>query len=63
MSKKYLTKVEAERVFKTNMCSVVNKDDKSNLRLEWILFIDSLCKNGDISQKQYESWDLPNFLK
>lgn len=31
------------------------KDDYCKVQFEWSCFIDTLCKNGEITQKQYES--------
>jgi len=31
------------------------KDDYCKVQLEWSYFIDSLCKNGEITQKQYNN--------
>ena len=35
------------------------KGDKIAKREEWSYFTDMLCKNGDITLKQYESWSNP----
>lgn len=31
------------------------KDDYCKVQFEWSCFIDSLCKNGEITQRQYEN--------
>lgn len=35
------------------------KADWLAVQFDWSCFIDSLCKNGDITQQQYESWLFP----
>lgn len=31
------------------------KDDYCKVQLEWAFYIDSLCRNGEITLKQYET--------
>jgi hypothetical protein len=33
--------------------------DKPRLFLEWNIWTDSLCKSGQITQKQYDNWTGP----
>ena len=35
------------------------KDDKPALREAWHNYIDSLCKDGEITLQQYENWGNP----
>lgn len=35
------------------------KQDWYAVQYEWEVFMDSLCKNGDITQEQYDSWVFP----
>lgn len=35
------------------------KADRLAVQTAWEVFIDSLCKNGDITQEQYDSWVFP----
>ena len=63
MSKKYLTKVQVEKMFKEEIYPGLNKSDKPALNLAWVVFIDGLCKDGEISQSQWNNWTLPKFIK
>lgn len=60
---KYLTKKEVERMFKEEVYPSLNKSDKPMIREAWINFIDMLCKDGEISDNQYNTWSTPNFIK
>ena len=60
---KYLTKKEVERMFKEEVYPSLNKSDKPMIREAWINFIDMLCKDGEISDKQYNTWSTPSFIK
>ena len=61
--KKYLTKVQVEKMFKEEVYPHLNKNDKPSIRYEWSVFTDGLCKDGNISEKQYDTWTLPSFIK
>ena len=52
---RYLTKVEVEKRFKRDIFPSLNKSDKPEIRLAWHIYIDMLCKDGEISQNQYEN--------
>jgi len=54
-----MTKAEALKHFKQNILPSIPKNDRPALREEWLVFTDSLCKSGMISNKQYETWDNP----
>ena len=60
---KYMTKKDAEKIFKENFLTGLNKKDKILIKTTWNDFTDSLCKDGQISEKQYNNWDYPRFCK
>ena len=39
------------------------KTDKPQLREAWNNFTDGLCKSGQITMRQYETWTHPKFIK
>jgi hypothetical protein len=39
------------------------KNDIPAKQQAWTEFVDMLCKNGDIKQKQFDTWDNPSFAK
>ena len=61
--KNYITKKEAEKIFKEDFLTELNKKDKILIKTEWNNFTDSLCKDGQISEKQDNNWDYPRFCK
>ena len=63
MRKSYMTKKEVEKLFKTEIYPTLNKSDKPMIRELWHSFTDTLCKNGEISEKQYDNWNTPKFIK
>ncbi len=55
--KKHLTKNQVLQMFRE-----VDNSPKGDIvwkRESWNNFTDMLCKNGEISLKQYETWDNP----
>ena len=60
---KYLTKKEVERMFKEEVYPSLNKSDKPMIREAWNDFTDMLCKDGQISDNQYNTWSTPGFIK
>lgn len=44
----------SESVFKDAV-----QDDYCKAQLNWSCFIDSLCKAGEITSEQYETWAFP----
>ena len=60
---KYMTKKQAELFFKEETLLDLDKKDKILIKTEWNNFTDSLCKDGQISEKQYNNWDYPRFCK
>jgi hypothetical protein len=59
---KFMTKKEAEQEFKElyKLCDF--KHDRPGIRMAWNNFTDSLCKDGRISNKQYQNWTQPDFV-
>ena len=59
-----MNKVEAEKQFKESyLTEEFKKMDKYAQRLEWDMYVDHLCKAGEISQNQYHNWMRPKFIK
>jgi len=59
-----VTKAQALEQFRYNWQVIVKqhprlKNDKVWKREEWGMFTDSLCKEGYITMKKYESWSNP----
>ena len=58
-----MTKQQALEYFKENILPAVikkyGKNDETAIREEWNVYTDTLCKNREITLKQYESWDNP----
>lgn len=40
------------------LCAAL-KQDWYAVQYTWEVFVDSLCKNGDITQEQYNTWTFP----
>jgi len=63
MSNKYLTKKQALETFKADILPEVvaryGKDDKPAICEAWNDYTDMLCKEGQISSKQYSNWGNP----
>ncbi len=53
-----MTKREALSIFKNGLMGVV-PGDVIYTRENWNNYTDFLCKNGDITMRQYETWDNP----
>lgn len=62
-STKKMTKKEALAEFRESVLPAVvkryGKDDKIAIREEWSNWTDGLCKDRQITMKQYESWSNP----
>ena len=56
--RKYLTKKQAIIMFKEIAMSIPSHD-KPMLREAWNNYTDSLCKDGEISDRQYSTWSNP----
>ena len=59
---KKLTKKETEILFKEEILPFVDKKDKPALRQAWNDYTDFLCRNGEITMRQYETWTQPRFI-
>lgn len=60
-----MTKNEAAELFiteyygsKYNLRKAID-DDKVEVRCSWVDFTDWLCRDGYITQKQYDTWTCP----
>lgn len=60
---KYITKKEAEKIFKEEILIHLNKKDKVLARTSWNDFTDTLYKDNQISENQYNNWTQPRFCK
>ena len=58
-----MTKQEALRLFRQEIAPLVRekygRNDIVAMREEWNNYTDALCKDGEITLKQYESWTGP----
>lgn len=61
-----MTKKQAVEFFREEILPVIKENyeqdgitDKPARREAWNNFTDSLCKDGQITLKQYETWDNP----
>jgi len=66
MTNKHMTKEQALSIFKQEILpNLLRKEEENGIkdiparRFEWHCFIDSLCKNGEITQRQYDTWGSP----
>lgn len=60
---KYMTKKQAELFFKEETLPDLDKKDKILVRTAWNDYTDYLCKEGYISENQYNNWMYPRFCK
>lgn len=60
---KYMTKKQAELFFKEETLPDLDKKDKILVRTAWNDYTDYLCKEGYISENQYNNWAHPRFCK
>lgn len=51
-----MTKKQAIAIFKVHYMPYLDKTDRHLISYEWGIFTDMLCKNGEITTKQYETW-------
>lgn len=56
--KRNMTKAEALQQFR-ELAVNIPRGDEVMRRCAWNDYTDALCKNGQISEKQYESWSNP----
>lgn len=59
MAKTRMTKAQALDCFRKTILPSIPRHDKVMRREAWNNFTDSLCKAGEITLKQYESWENP----
>ena len=66
MTNKHLTKEQVISMFKEDFLPVIKERYESDgiidhpaRREAWNNFTDALCKNGEISERQYMNWDNP----
>lgn len=61
-----MTIIEAIEMFKENNGEFLKKCKETNdvcaVNYEWSCFTDTLCKEGLITQKQYDTWLTPKFI-
>jgi len=58
-----MNKKQAIDIFKSEYLPSISKTDKPAIRQEWGIFTDMLCKNNQITLRQYETWHQPTFCK
>jgi hypothetical protein len=51
-----LTKKQVIATFKTEILPAIPANDKPAQRMAWNNYTDSLCKDGQITLRQYETW-------
>lgn len=54
-----MTKLQAVKLFKMEILPFMDKNDKVAIRCTWNDWTDSLCKNGEITESQYNKWSNP----
>lgn len=56
-----MTKVEATRLFREVYpdCYKDVRGDYCKVQFAWSCFVDGLCKDGQITQNQYDNWTMP----
>lgn len=60
--KKYITKAEAIKIFKSEYKEQIKEMSNTDRRLTWNDFTQHLYDNGQISHNQLYTWDQPKFL-
>ncbi len=58
-----MTKNQAVSEFKENHLPYINKKDKPAKREAWNNYTDMLCKDGQITDNQYNRWTQPSCVK
>ena len=60
-----MNKKTAISIFKNEYAQFLidKKKDIPAKQLAWSGFVDMLCKNGDITQKQFDTWGNPSFAR
>lgn len=59
MGRRMTTKKDVLKYFNEYIKPTIPSDDKPALREAWNNYIDMLCKDGDITEKQYNNWSNP----
>lgn len=60
MTKEQASKLFVESHYEDNRnLRAALKADRLAVQFEWSCYIDSLCRDGEITMKQYESWTFP----
>lgn len=54
-----MTKKEVVKIFDRDIRRGIPSNDKPMLAEAWNNFTDALCKSGQITLKQYETWTTP----
>lgn len=57
-----MTKVDAEQGFKEFYGEVLAGKDIPAKRMAWQVYVDGLCRGGEITQKQCDTWGNPSFV-
>ena len=60
--KKYLNKKQVESMFKETHASILKTNDRPMKSQAWHNYTDGLCKDGQISERQYSTWNTPKFI-
>ena len=65
-----MTKLQAVEIFKNEILPDIKRVEEEYTNkdvllrnVEWSYFIDMLCKNGDITESQYNRWFTPSICK
>lgn len=58
-----MTKKQAENIFKEEYADFLKTATSTDKRCAWNDFTDFLCKDGHITQRQYNTWSHPSFCK
>lgn len=54
-----MTKKQAVKIFKYEILPLMDKSDKVAIICAWLDWTDILCKNGEITSRQYDNWTNP----
>ena len=58
MKKTDAIKIFIEHYYPNNLYQELRKD-RLAVQFNWECFVDYLCKNGDITQEQFNNWTFP----
>ena len=70
MARNRMTKADAEASFREHyLPAIIRREREGNSRVDepmrseaWNNYTDSLCKDGDITERQYSNWTHPRWL-